>query len=75
MRNLIQLFLTKFFKLAVNQQIEQALLCVGICVCHTHIHTYMNVIIVDEKGVMNLKNKEGYREGLEEGKGKKNEIL
>lgn len=35
----------------------------------------MNVIIVDEKGVMNLKNKEGNREGLEEGKGKKNEIL
>lgn len=63
MRNLIQLFLTKFFKLAVNQQIEQALLCVGVCVCHTHIHTYMNVIIVDEKGAMNLKNKEEYREG------------
>lgn len=75
MWNLIQLFLTKFFKLAVNQQIEQVLLCVGVCVCHTHIHTYMNVIIVDEKGAMNLKNKEGYREGLEEGKGKKNEIL
>lgn len=30
---------------------------------HTHIHTYMNVIIVDEKGAMNLKNKEEYREG------------
>lgn len=75
MRNLIQLFLTKFLKLAVNQQIEQALLCVGVCVCHTHIHTYMNVIIVDEKGAMNLKNKERYREGLEGGKGKKNEIL
>lgn len=75
MRNLIQLFLTKFLKLAVNQQIEQALLCVSVCVCHTHIHTYMNVIIVDEKGAMNLKNKEEYRESLEEGKGKKNEIL
>lgn len=63
------MFLTKVFILAVIQQIEQLLFCVCVYVCDRHIHTYMNVIIVDEKGTVHLKKKkEGYKEGLEEGK-------
>lgn len=46
-----------------------------MCVCDRHIHTYMNIMIVDEKEAMILKNKEEYREGLEEGKGRRNDVL
>lgn len=50
-------------------------MCVCLCVCYRHIHTYMNVIIVDEKEAMILKKKERNMEGLVEEKGRRNDVL
>lgn len=49
---------------------------VSLCVVYTHIHTYMNVIIANDTEAMNLKrNKGGFREGWDEGKGWRDDVL
>lgn len=43
---------------------------------YTYVYTHTCIyMIVNENEAINLKRKKGYREGLEEGKGKRNDVL